>query len=354
MSNATHVSEYRAFGDIKQVERNLSAANIPIKITEVALLDSRAEGKKISVAIGNDDVVAVALEDGFTLWIRGSDLRDELGEETRDGTLTLRRHYGRDEDQRGLGGWLIKGLRIFGFDPVEKLVSIAAEAVEPKGGNALLRLDPAAPLPNAEKAWQTLTDELPAPEDGEPLLLFVHGTFSSTLGSFGELFRAPGPASSLRSRYPGRIYGFEHRTLTESPVANALALVERLPRNARLHLVSHSRGGLVADLLCLTPLADRPDLLSEPYLQHLSPDDRRDLPRLIEQVREKRLLSVFERAAVDLDRGESDPLDPFIPAVVADRHAAADRLQRPADRGHLPELRRLVQGDPQTCGRLRA
>ncbi len=124
--------------------------------------------------------------------------------------------------------------------------------------------------------------------DDEPLLLFIHGTFSSTLGSFGELFRAPGPAATLQTDYPGRIYGFEHRTLTESPVANALALVKWLPENARLHLVSHSRGGLVADLLCLTPLVDQQGLLSDDYLKRLPADDQRDLPKLVEALRDKR------------------------------------------------------------------
>ncbi len=86
----------------------------------------------------------------------------------------------------------------------------------------------------------------------KPVLIFVHGTGSSTLGSFGDL-RAAGPDlwSALESHYPDRIYAFEHRTLSESPIANALALVESLPKYAHINLVSHSRGGLVADLLCL-------------------------------------------------------------------------------------------------------
>ena len=58
-----------------------------------------------------------------------------------------------------------------------------------------------------------------------------------------------GPRSSANS--PGGIYAFEHRTLSESPIDNALQLAEALPRDAHVSLVSHSRGGLVADLLCL-------------------------------------------------------------------------------------------------------
>ena len=46
---------------------------------------------------------------------------------------------------------------------------------------------------------------------------------------------------------------FQHRTLTESPIVNALALVEALervlPPGAVVHLVSHSRGGMIGELL---------------------------------------------------------------------------------------------------------
>ena len=288
MSNGTGRSEYRVFGQTDEAEHKLSATGTVARVTKVRLSDTRAESAEIQVEIKDADVVAVDLDDGFTLWISGGDLRQELGEEARDGALTLRRHYGEEASQRGLGGWLLKGLKIFGFDPVDGLVSATAEAVERDNGNVLRRLDPLAPQPAVQDAWTPVAGELPATGEKEPLLLFIHGTFSSTLGSFGELFRAPGPTAALQASYPGRIYGFEHRTLTESPVTNALALLEQLPVGARLHLVSHSRGGLVADLLCLAPLVDQQGLLSPSYLERLPPDDQRDLPRLIEQLREKR------------------------------------------------------------------
>ena len=84
------------------------------------------------------------------------------------------------------------------------------------------------------------------------MLVFVHGTGSSTLGSFGELRNGDRDLwGALEARFPGGIYGFEHRTLSESPIENAIELVSSLPRGAHVSLASHSRGGLVADLLCL-------------------------------------------------------------------------------------------------------
>ena len=52
-------------------------------------------------------------------------------------------------------------------------------------------------------------------------------------------------------RFSGGIYAFEHPTMCAGPIDNAIALLESLPVGAHLSLVSHSRGGLVGDLLCL-------------------------------------------------------------------------------------------------------
>lgn len=88
-----------------------------------------------------------------------------------------------------------------------------------------------------------------------PVLLFLHGTMSSCEGSFKGLWDAKNSAGAdargqFARRY-GQAYAWEHYTLTESPIKNALDLIDKLPDGARLHLVSHSRGGLVGDLLCL-------------------------------------------------------------------------------------------------------
>jgi len=85
-----------------------------------------------------------------------------------------------------------------------------------------------------------------------PMLVFVHGTASSTLGSFGDLRTGDRDLwTALERQFSGGIHAFEHRTLSESPIDNAIQLVKALPVGANVCLVSHSRGGLVADLLCL-------------------------------------------------------------------------------------------------------
>ncbi len=80
-------------------------------------------------------------------------------------------------------------------------------------------------------------------------LLFIHGTGSSTLGSFGEM------KGTEEWKYMAGMYGknnllaLQHRTLTCSPLENVLAGLETLPDGITLDLVTHSRGGLVGDLL---------------------------------------------------------------------------------------------------------
>ncbi len=95
---------------------------------------------------------------------------------------------------------------------------------------------------------QPMTDELAK----KPMLVFLHGTGSSTFGSFSELRGGDRNLwGTLERTFTGGIYAFEHRTLSESPIENAIALASALPPSANVSLVSHSRGGLVADLLCL-------------------------------------------------------------------------------------------------------
>ena len=83
-----------------------------------------------------------------------------------------------------------------------------------------------------------------------PLLMFVHGTFVDTVSTFGKLWS--GHADTVRElfqQYGDRVYALDHPTIGASPIANALTLVQALPNDARLHLVTHSRGGLVAEVL---------------------------------------------------------------------------------------------------------
>ncbi|PZX52093.1 lecithin:cholesterol acyltransferase [Algoriphagus ratkowskyi] len=80
-------------------------------------------------------------------------------------------------------------------------------------------------------------------------LLFLHGTGSSTLGSFGELKDSEDWKKFIIEYGADHLLSYQHRTLTTSPIQNILQLVNQLPAGIELDLLSHSRGGLLADLL---------------------------------------------------------------------------------------------------------
>ncbi len=80
-------------------------------------------------------------------------------------------------------------------------------------------------------------------------LLFVHGTFSRASSAFGAL-----PASAmaaLHEAYGGRVFAFDHPSLSEDPEDNVRWLVGQIPDGTSLDVdvVCHSRGGLVSRVL---------------------------------------------------------------------------------------------------------
>ncbi|PPK73906.1 lecithin:cholesterol acyltransferase [Methylobacter tundripaludum] len=154
----------------------------------------------------------------------------------------------------GLGAWIIKGLRIYREGPSGVTALIAAgtfQDAQLDGRNGLYHCA-------TDTFGLSKVDVVPA--SAESTLIFIHGTASSTEGSFKDLWTNDKYREQLVKVYGPRIYAFEHSSLTESPIANALDLVKTLPEGARLHLVSHSRGGMVGELLAR---ANRIDL--EPF-----------------------------------------------------------------------------------------
>ena len=57
------------------------------------------------------------------------------------------------------------------------------------------------------------------------ILLFIDGTFSSTTNGFGSLQKDIW--KNLQGEYGDQIYGYDHKTLSMSPIENALDLVKK-------------------------------------------------------------------------------------------------------------------------------
>ena len=233
-----------------------------------------------------DEVVRIELDNGFELWTRADTLVREHGRRSlaRDGGDAWEfddlapASVDASRGERGLVGLGIRVLEFFGVSVEEKAARKLGEWFEGRtlaGGKAGLHaLDF-----DGGFALEAIADGTTLPASADPTLIFLHGTASSTEGSFGKLWAADnGTARDARARlataYRGRSFAYEHRSLTESPVANALALVRRLPEGARLHLVSHSRGGLVGELLCLGQCEGVEQLLDKALVRELFAADR--------------------------------------------------------------------------------
>lgn len=80
-------------------------------------------------------------------------------------------------------------------------------------------------------------------------LLFIHGTFSRAHTGFGDL--PVGAVEDLHELYDGRVFAFDHFTLSDDPRRNIKWFLENVPDGIRLNLdiVCHSRGGLVSRVL---------------------------------------------------------------------------------------------------------
>src|SRR5262249_18608249 len=117
---------------------------------------------------------------------------------------------------------LLKGLKILGLDPVGAAADVALRAVVSKFEDSL------QPGPGLYILSDPRTTERPVLHSSEldnraPYLLFLHGTASSIAGSFGGLSPSPDDIEdaipsddweALKRKYPGRILGLQHKTLS--------------------------------------------------------------------------------------------------------------------------------------------
>lgn len=231
------------------------------------------------------DIVALEAVDGLTIFTSAGRLVDEVSrlqpEAITGGALDLTKFRDREEAQRsGDSPWL--RLSVLDLDSTGlyaeakelarswvggKLEDAAYEVGSYLGTKALMRkIESLLAGEEGLYDWShggalTAVDRTPegdprlveAAKRG-PMLVFIHGTASSTMGSYSELGAHEETWSKLKARFTGGIFAFEHRTFSKSPVENALELIQNLPAGARVSLVTHSRGGLVGDVVCLGAL----------------------------------------------------------------------------------------------------
>ncbi|MCK0508780.1 alpha/beta fold hydrolase [Aromatoleum anaerobium] len=357
----------------------------------------RADGPESAASVADDRLLALETADGATVFIRADKLRDDLARVRpaavrADGSLDLAALRDPEAAARGVTDWIWSRVSVLslGSDAItgaaldkagewlRDWLGEAAPDLAPSGASWLgakaLMWAIESRLPGEPGIYHWRNDAAPAASDrcapgdarlaagaDAPLLLFIHGTGSHTFGSFSDLRSgsAAGDWEALARRFGGRMFGFEHRTFSESPIDNALALARTLPADARLSLVTHSRGGLVGDLLCLAGLTDAaiaayrrdppPDTSETPQQKRLrelvAAREQDSLRALRQELADKNFrIERYVRVACPA-RGTSlltDNLDVFLSGLLSLMAKLAGAATGPAGGAALSAFRRIV------------
>jgi len=270
---------------------------------EVSIASARDAGAEETLTdIKSDDVMLLEFEDGIFIWTRVDQFEEDFPESKSRGgdanTLEIPRQLQLGDHNRGISEWLLKSLKIFDIDPVSKTATGIGKMVE-KGLDRPPGLYRCTINPNPPKdAKHLLRLEVPGEklEGSKPMLLFIHGTASSSSGSFGDLWStSPNQHLTRLQHYFGKhIYALEHRTLTESPIKNAIDLVKELhaladnpdsPKPLQISMASHSRGGLVAELLARVDVGKEEEPISDREIKQYAMAGT-DYNKQVEQLKE--------------------------------------------------------------------
>jgi hypothetical protein len=177
--------------------------------------------------------------------------RFEIDVRPRPTSRPPRQAPARRRRTRGLLGDLVQGAVqaiVFRF-AAPLVVGKAIEVMEQHVRPGLVRI--ASPDVTAWTRFESLS-ELGLPTDRPArILLFVHGTFSSTAGGFGVLGVTESGRRFLAAAIEAydAVIGFDHVTLSVDPRANAADLLARLSTHhpevtLTIDVITHSRGGL--------------------------------------------------------------------------------------------------------------
>lgn len=226
-----------------------------IPVTSIILEKSRSESKKIELDLKEDDIVQLTFDD-HSQWIGSAeDINEIYGAANiarsaeEDVIFFDSQISGANVSRGGIGTVIVKALTLFSpskIDTIDDKIEDVSKALVTKFDHKFMtrpgvfRILDDFQLIESKKIKTTET----------PILLLIHGTMSNTVAAFGDLNTGENPAwKQLHETYDGKIFGLEHYTLSQNPLQNALDFLTACSPGITLDILSHSRGGLVADVL---------------------------------------------------------------------------------------------------------
>ncbi|OOG77085.1 CHAT domain-containing protein [Algoriphagus sp. A40] len=197
--------------------------------------------------------------DDNTFWLGDADtIRQIYSKDLKRGgdldEINLSGDIESDEQDRGLvQKILVKAAKVFVkrevINPGIKKLATKAENSALEFGGKSFENEGAAVILSVGENFELAKADFSKVDLSKNCLLFIHGTGSSTVGSFGEMKATDEWKEMVKHYGPGNILAIQHRTLTCSPLENVLEAFKQLPSGITLDLVTHSRGGLVGDLI---------------------------------------------------------------------------------------------------------
>lgn len=208
---------------------------------------SRSSGDEVEVDLADYDAATVYFEDNGCWSLTIADYEEKVQKTRhRDGKHYVEPYF--HDGRRGVGS--VKHAIVFFIKHipfVRTAIKKTIEKVETRklGQKGLLWVD--------EKGDTTVAtpESLEVCKGQRRFLLLLHGTGSSTDGSFRSLFSYEA-WKKIHAQYDGRVLAFNHLTLTQSVAQNVKDLLDGLDSVAAyaFDILSFSRGGLLGEILC--------------------------------------------------------------------------------------------------------
>ena len=255
-----------------------------ITVKAVDISTTRASGEVIDLEFDDKSIVVMSFDDGAE-WIgHPGDIPEIYGlakkKRASSEPFIFEANLATQDESRGvIKNILVKTLSILKPKSVSKAAKITGEKLaevydaktQPNPG--LFMMDKDFSLISAESKLK----------DASSYLLLLHGTLSTTKDAFEKLQQGENPLwDQIYSRYQSRVIALEHRTLSVSPIQNAIDFINSCPKGISVDILSHSRGGLIADVLAKCDINNKPVGFSNDELSVVKKNDPTSYNLMIE------------------------------------------------------------------------